>query len=126
MMKLARLFVALLLVAFVCGGATRATAQTTPAQEATEEVANLLERWQQAKTVEERISVGEQLIALESRAGVWPKGADRPAAKADVHFFLGSVYVERAEGVRAENLEKAIAHLESAMTLWTRETEPQN
>ena len=126
MMRLVRLLVALLLVAFIWGGPTRATAQTAPGEAPAAEVADLLERWQQAQTAEERISVGERLIALESQSGVLSKGADRPAAKADVYFVLGSAYTERADGVRADNLEKAIAHLESALTLWTREAEPQN
>lgn len=126
MLRLVGLLAAFLLVASPWDP-PHATAQSgTADHDKAAEFTALLERWQQAQTTEERIDLGEQLVALERQISVWPHATDRAAAKADISFALGSAYMERAAGVRADNLEKAISHLESALALWTREATPEN
>ena len=71
------------------------------------------------------IVLGEQILVLEPELAAWPIPVERSRAKADVHFSLGSAYVGRPLGVRADNLEKGIAHLEAALTAFTREADPQ-
>jgi CHAT domain-containing protein/tetratricopeptide (TPR) repeat protein len=85
----------------------------------------MLQRWQQSQDVEEKIALGEQLVAQENQT-TWPADVDAVETKADVRFGLGSAFLARAKGVRAENLEKAIAHLDAALALWPRQAAPEN
>ena len=39
---------------------------------------------------------------------------------------LGALYAGRSRGAFADNLEKAIGYLQTALTIWTRETDSQN
>ena len=122
MLRLVRLLVVFLVVAFAWGPSGAIAQSGTADQDNAAKFTALLERWQQAQAAEERMSIGEQLIVLERPVSEWADVAGR----ADISFALGSVYLERATGVRADNLEKAIAHLESALALWTRQAAPQN
>ncbi len=126
MSRLIRLLIVFLAVAFG-SGVPRATAQpATAGQDAAAEFSNVLQRWQEAQDTEQRIVLGERLLALEGEIAAWPAGTDRQRTKADIRFGLGSAFVERAGGVRADNLEKAIAHLEGALAIWTRQAAPQD
>ncbi len=126
MWRLARLLAVFAVVA-LAWEPSHATAQSSTAdQDKAAEFTALLERWQQAQTTEEKIDLGEQLVALESQLSVWPHATDRAAAKADILFALGSAYIERATGVRTDNQEKAIAHLERALEQWTQAAAPRN
>ena len=88
--------------------------------------ADLYQRWQQAQDPEQRIALGEQLIALEGSLTAWPLEAARDRVKADIRFNLGIGYLARVQGVRADDQETAIAHFEAALQAWTRESDPQN
>jgi CHAT domain-containing protein/tetratricopeptide (TPR) repeat protein len=102
-------------------------AQTAPAdQDTAAEFSTLLQRWQEAQDTEQKIVLGERLLALEGEIAAWPAGMDRQQVKAELRFGLGSAFLARAGGVRADNLEKAIAHLEGALAIWTRQAASQD
>ncbi len=75
---------------------------------------------------EQKIALGERALLLEPALSNWTLNIARDSLKGELWFGLGSEYANRALGVRAENLEKAIAHFESALTVFTREADPQN
>jgi CHAT domain-containing protein/tetratricopeptide (TPR) repeat protein len=124
MSRLIRLLVVFLVVAFSPGG-PRATAQTATADQDAAEFSTLLQRWQEDQDTEQKIALGERVLALEGEIAAWPAGMDRQQVKAEIRFGLGSAFLARAGGVRVDNLEKAIAHLESALAIWTRQAAPQ-
>ena len=68
----------------------------------------LYQRWQQTGDAEERITVGEQLLALAPTVAAWPLAQSRASIEAEIRFGVGSAYAVRLAGVRAENLEKAM------------------
>jgi CHAT domain-containing protein/tetratricopeptide (TPR) repeat protein len=92
----------------------------------TSDFAGSMARWQQATDPEQRIELGEQLLAREPSVRSWPLQETRERVKAELRFGVGSAYVARLRGVRADNLEKGIAHLEAALPIWTREADPEN
>ena len=50
----------------------------------------------------------------------------RQRLKAELSAGLGALYVTRARGVSADNLEKAIGFLQAALATWTREADAQD
>lgn len=86
----------------------------------------LFSRWQQAQDGEQRISVGEALLAEAPALSPWPLAADRAQVIAELRFGIASAYVNRPTGVRADNIETAIGHFEAALPAWTFELDPQN
>src|SRR5262245_39582734 len=88
------------------------------------EFGGLYERWQQAQDPEERIKVGEEALALEPAVTRWQLAAPRERVKGELWFGIGKAYYERRQGSRADNLEKAIAALEAALAVFTREALP--
>jgi len=48
----------------------------------------------------------------------------RSSVWAAIQSNLGAIYSDRIRGERAENLERAIAALEDALTVFTREASP--
>src|SRR5262249_11267521 len=97
-----------------------------PSTPAPSDFSGLLQHWEKAIDLEERISLGEQLLALEPTLTQWPIENTRDVVRAEIAFGLGSAYVARLREVRADNLEKGIAHLEAALAFWTREADAQN
>lgn len=125
MLHLLRL-VLLSFVIVVASPAFLAAQQNNQASVQAAEFSALLQRWQGVQDPEEKIALGERLLALEGMIAVWPPELDRRRAKADMRFGLGSAFIARADGVRADNLEKAVAHLEAALAIWTREEMPED
>lgn len=101
------------------------TATRIHAQQGETNFAELYQRWQQAGDAEQIIALGEQILAREPML-VRPLSVDTSRAIINVRFGLGSAYVARQRGIRADNLEKGIAHLQIALTALTREAEPQS
>lgn len=87
--------------------------------------ADLHHRWQQAQDSEQRIALGEELLTREASVASWPLAEPRERLRAAVAFDLGSAYVGRPHGVRADNLEKAISHFDAALHVWTLDADPQ-
>lgn len=115
-----------LLIALIVGAPYAAAQSASTGQDQLAEFPALLQRWQQTQDTEEKIALGERLLALESTMQTWPSGTDRQRIKADIRFELGSAFVARTSGVRGDNLEKAITHLEAALAIWTREAAPRD
>jgi len=82
--------------------------------------------WQQEQDGEQRISLGETLLAEAPALSPWPLSADHAQVVAELQFGVASAYVNRPTGVRADNIETAIAHFEAALPAWTFEGDPQN
>jgi CHAT domain-containing protein len=122
-----RVLVSLLLAcAVVSSGASAASAQQAqiaPEHEAADFSAQL-DRWRQVQDAEQKITLGEQLLTAEAKFTSWPLNSPRATVKADIAFTLGSTYLARAKGVRADNLERAIACFEISLNGWTWETTP--
>lgn len=78
------------------------------------------ERFLQAGDPEQAIALGEAALTLEAAASEWKLETLREAFLADVRSGLGRAYVNRARGIRADNIEAAIKHFESALSLSTR------
>jgi CHAT domain-containing protein len=88
------------------------------------EFSDALERWRKLQDVEQRIRLGEELLSTEATLATWPLEAPRAGVKAEIAFDLGTAYLARVTGERADSIEKAIAHLEAAFSGWKRETAP--
>ncbi len=97
-----------------------------PAQSQSPNFAEQFAGWQQDQDVERRISIGERLLAESRALEPWPLAAERTLVIAELRFGIASAYINRPTGVRAENIEAAIAHFEAALPAWTFEQDPQN
>jgi CHAT domain-containing protein/tetratricopeptide (TPR) repeat protein len=89
------------------------------------EFAGRLQDWRQSQDLDEKIAVGEELVARESELTTWPLSESRERVRAELRFVVGSAYAMRPRGVRADNLESAIGHLKVALGIWTREADTQ-
>ena len=114
----------LLLVSFAIGLAPPLSGPAAQTPEAVE-FSDLYRRWQQSQDSEDRIRLGERLVAIEPTLATWPIDAPRSGVRAELQFELGSAYVSRQTKTRADNLERAITYLEAALAIWTRETNAQ-
>jgi len=85
------------------------------------EFSRLYERWQQAQDPEERIKLGEHAFALEAAVTAWELAVPRERVRGELWFGIGNAYYDRRQGNRADNLEKAIAAYEAALTVRIRE-----
>lgn len=117
---------AALMFAFGACSANPVSAQGVQSPSATLNFSDLFKVWQQTSDIEDRIVLGERLLALEPTLTTWPLDAARERVKGEIWFGLGSACVARLGGVRADNLEKAIAHLEAVSTIWTGDADRQN
>jgi len=116
-------------VSLFLGAAAWCVPQASAQQAANPEAdafAGLFQQYQQAADPEERIALGERLLTLEPALTTWPLDVARDQVKAELWFGLGSAYVARSRGVRADNLEKGIARLETVLAVWTREADAQS
>ena len=115
---------ALLLLLLLAVG--EVSAQQTVNASKTVEFADRLQIWRQSQDLEERITVGEELVARESELTIWPLSEPREKVRAELRFVVGSAYAMRPRGVRADNLESAIGHLKVVLGIWTREADTQD
>ncbi len=97
----------------------------TTTQRATD-ISEFYRQWQQEQDPEQKIAIGERILALERATENWPLATARAQFKSEIWFGVGSAYVSRLAGVRADNLERGITLLEEALTVWTKEVDPQN
>ncbi|MEI9899406.1 MAG: hypothetical protein WDN31_03900 [Hyphomicrobium sp.] len=94
------------------------------ARQTAADFANAYQAWQQAHDADEKIKLGERVLALEPTVASWPLAVSRSLLKAQVSGALGNLYVSRPGGVRADNLEKAIGYLQVALGERTRAADP--
>jgi CHAT domain-containing protein len=78
------------------------------------------EKFLQAGDPEQAIALGEAALTLEAATSEWKLETSRAAFQADVRSGLGRAYVDRARGIRADNIEAAIKHFELALSLPSR------
>jgi hypothetical protein len=105
-----------LLAAILCTG-PRAWAQQTEAaeQQKAADFVQLYERLQRASEPEEKITLAERAIALEAALTRWPLSEAREFVRGELSSRAAYAYMTRKQGDRADNLEKAIAHYETAL-----------
>ena len=115
------LAVVLAVVAGVGAPHTEAQAQQSPS-----DIAARYERWQQTQDLEQLISDGEELLALEQPPTTWPLTISRARFKAQLSLGVGSAYAVRPRGARADNLERAIDYLDAALREFTFASDPQD
>jgi CHAT domain-containing protein len=85
---------------------------------------SVYQHFQQTQDIEQKIALGERAVALEQRLTSWRLAEPRARVRGEIRFNLGSAYVSRASGVRADNIEKGIAYLEAALQVFTRDAAP--
>ena len=171
MLRLVRLLVVFLVVAFAWGPSARnCPVRYSRSRQRRQNSPRCWSAGSRRKTTEERIVLGERLIALESAIAVWPNGTDerrrRPTSRLPsaalprarrrcagrqsgeghrasgerlgaygpgklrrrtgpiAHNNLGMAYWSRIQGQRVDNQEKAAAHFEAALTVFSRKTHP--
>jgi CHAT domain-containing protein/tetratricopeptide (TPR) repeat protein len=120
----------IMLLAAVClaFGAVEVSAQQdnlSPIQSAPD-LAATYQAWQQARDTEQKIELGEHALAVEATVEPWLLPIPRERLKAELSAGLGALYVTRTRGVSADNLEKAIEHLQAALKIVTQEADPQD
>jgi hypothetical protein len=94
-------------------------------QQKAAEFVQLYEHWRQTQDPEEKIALGEQALALEPVLKEWPWQSPRERVRGELWFNLGQAYADRIRGAWPENLEKAIAAYQAALTVFTREALPR-
>ena len=124
-------FLTVTLVAILGVHAPPAQAQTqaqtrAPAQQRASDLAATYQRWQQMQDPEQRIPIGEELLARERAQKSWPLAVSRGRFKAEVSLGVGSAYLARPRGVRTDNIERAIVHFDEALQEFTFASDPQN
>ena len=82
----------------------------------TARLADIYAQFQKAQDPERIIALGEAALANEAATSQWTLATSRDALRTDVHAGLGRAYVNRAGGVRADNIEAAIRHSSDALS----------
>src|SRR5262245_25099308 len=89
------------------------------------EFQRLHDAMRQTRDPEERIRLGERALALEADLRYWPLWTDRNRAKMLLHFDVAYAYETRRQGLRADNLEKAITHYQAELSMLSPQAYPQ-
>ena len=124
-MGVRRALLVFLTVVFAAVAAVSALHCEAQAQQSQSDIATLYPRWQQTQDLDQLIAGGEELLALERSQTEWPLTQSRARFKAEVSLGVGSAYLARPRGVRADNVERAIEHLEGALQELTFASDPQ-
>jgi CHAT domain-containing protein/tetratricopeptide (TPR) repeat protein len=112
----------LLLAALGPAGVFAASPQAPTLTAADTEAAEGLERLRQTSDIEQKIALGEQLLAAPTNPAPDVQGVPRGSIRAQIEFELGSAYLARQRGEHADNQEQAIAHLQAALSGWEKDT----
>jgi CHAT domain-containing protein len=120
-------FIILLTAAALAAGVVMRLPQAhAQSQQQEDAFATLYTRWQQTTDPEQRISIGEELLTLEPSQKSWSLTVSRERFWAELSLGIGSVYAIRSRGIRADNLERAVAHLDNAVQNFSFASDPQN
>ena len=91
------------------------------------EFAQLYRQWLwPTNDLEKKIALAERALKLEPALKGWPLHAPREHVTGELWYSVGVSYHNRRHGVRADNLEKAIAAYEASLTVRSREASPQD
>jgi CHAT domain-containing protein/tetratricopeptide (TPR) repeat protein len=98
-----------------------AWAQAAPAASAktAEQFESVFQRWLQIQDIEQKIAIGEPLLKVAQQLA-----PPQPQAVAELSFGLANAYVVRPLADRADNIERAIAHFETVLSLKTQQSDP--
>lgn len=87
-------------------------------------LAELHQQYSHAQDPEVVIAAGEQILALEPKVTDWSLSLPRESLRADVLAAVGQAYINRSKGVRADNIERAIASFEAVLAGADRQAAP--
>ena len=90
-----------------------------------ENFARLVQHAMKAQDPEETIPACETAITIHPVIGNWPPGFPHGRNMGALHGAQGNAYANRVRGERAENLERAFAAYQSALTIRIREAFPE-
>src|SRR5688572_2727486 len=102
-------------------------AQTVVADERQKaaEFQRLYDAMRQTRDPEERVRLGERALAVEAVLTSWPLWISRDRTKALLLYDVAYAYQGRRQGLRADNLEKAVANYQAALSMLTPQAYPQ-
>lgn len=89
---------------------------------AQESLGTQYDRFLRTEEPEQTIILGTAVLALAGKAANWTLETPRDALRVTVHSGLGRAYVNRAQGVRADNIEAAIENFSAALAATTSAT----
>jgi hypothetical protein len=126
-----RILAWVVLSAFLSGAISaspQGLAQVNGPEEQTAEFAQLFKGRYQAQDLTDQIVLAERALKAGARSTplAFPGGEGGGADWANTQNSLGVTYQHRTRGDRADNMEKAIASFEQALTIFTQESEPLN
>jgi CHAT domain-containing protein len=82
---------------------------------------SLVDRLYNTDDVEEKIALGTAALALEPKIKSWPPDLSRQFSVGVVLLNTGAAYYIRENGIKSRNIEKAIEHFETALTMIARD-----
>ena len=77
-----------------------------PQEQTAADLASAYQAWQQARDTEEKIRLGERVLAVEPTVEAWPLSIPRQRLRAELLADLGTLYVARPGGVLAETWKR--------------------
>lgn len=89
-------------------------------------LAELHQQYAQAKDPEIIIATGEQVLAMEPKVTDWNLSVSRETLRAGVLAAVGQAYLNRSTGLRADNVESAIANFEAVLAAADRQAAPDH
>lgn len=92
------------------------------AQDRLENLGATYDTFLQTQDPEQAIALGSAALASAAKTTAWTLSVKREAFLIAVHSGLGRAYVNRAGGVRADNIEAAIEHFSAALASATNAT----
>ncbi len=123
---LAHVLAAVCVAALSCN-APNAAAQQAGAEQGATDFAGLYQRWQETQDFEQKIAIGEQLLAAEPSLATWPLEKRRASRSRPPSGWTSASPISLAPKAIAPTIRRrAIAHLEAALNAWTREGAPQD
>jgi CHAT domain-containing protein/tetratricopeptide (TPR) repeat protein len=118
-----RILISLLLSGLIGStGALAAPPQAPTETAADAELSGRLDSLRQTTDLEQRIALGEQLLAAPPGAAQDAQGVPHGSVRAQIEFEVGNAYLARPRGEHADNIEQAITHLQAALSNWDKET----
>lgn len=85
-----------------------------------------VQRWRDASDPKQKIVLAKQALELEPQIKAWSSKEPRSRLRGELLSGLGNAYLALRDGNDADNLERAIAALEAALTVFTREAFPED
>lgn len=81
-----------------------------------------LQQFDSAQEPEQKIATGERALALENQLTTWSLPEPREGVRGRLLLGIGSAYLVRVQGDRAENIEQAIRRFDQGLAVTTQAT----